>query len=399
MKPNDDITNFWLAWREICSIRLCMDAGVVRTKCKDIPAVSGEAEKVVEQARDVVETTNWYFAGMIRTPRSVKALKKFAVQTGKDVSECPDQNREEELEAQAERDVPLSNETETRSDSGTHLVEGPSLGSITENPDNVVPAYVGPSQSKRPSLPRGKMVSEYRDLIARWYEKDMAATSAFELVEIDLYREAAEKSEATGLPDNKEPMLNGKKLKDYLFEDIGGRPGGLCQNLWGYLLKKEASCWGISRLRMVANTSFKNPLLEKNTTKNDQEPAEDIHDTNSVSSEESAAVKEVGESFRRYLSERWTVSFDVTDRVVLCCAFFRYVLSDSFVESLVPIAKSALNARKTKRVSEVFMFLKDAGFEFDDVRAMFCDMGQKILADFASSDPVCMNLMEHFEKK
>ncbi|MBR4170796.1 MAG: hypothetical protein IKR48_04010, partial [Kiritimatiellae bacterium] len=57
------------------------------------------------------------------------------------------------------------------------------------------------------------------------------------------------------------------------------------------------------------------------------------------------------------------------------------------------------NSRKKKRVSEVFTFLKESGAEFDDVRELFCGLGQNILKEFAVSDPVCVRLIEHFEKK
>lgn len=398
MKPDDDITNFWLAWRELCSIRLCMDAKKVRSGCKD-PDVSGDAENVASDARAVVETTNKYFAKMIKSPRKVQALKRFAETQDEVPPGCNEQGLDDALEERAKVEVPLPSAQDARSDSGAHFADGPNLGTINENPDNAVPSYAEPIHAAKPTLKRGKMVSEYLDLVSSWYEHDLSAISAFELVEIDLYREAAVKSGEAGTAASAEPMLNGKKLKDYLFEDIGGRDGGLCRNLWGYLLKENPSPCGLSRLRMVANASFRNPLVEAPPSRGDGEREAERPDPSSIVADESIPVNDAGNAFRKYLSARWTGEFDVTDRIVLCCAFFEYVLSDPFVESLVQIGKSALNSRKTKRVSEVFAHLKDAGCSFDDVRALFCGLGQKILAGFATGDPACKRLIEHFEEK
>ena len=397
MNPDDDITNFWLAWRELCAIRLCLDADVIRTRCKGVSDVVDNADAVADDARRVIETTNEYFASLIKFPRRVKALKKYAG----NVDDVADYNREraqdeETREENLKSELPSIDMPDPRSGVGAHFVDGPSLGSVGENPDNVVPSRIEPYRCGNATLERGWMVSEYRDLVAGWLEHDLTTTNAFELVEIDLYREAAKESHATDSSQAVEPMLNGRKLKDYLFEDIGGRPGGLCKNLWGYLLRKSAAPWGISRLRMVANKSFRNPLVDRVFPGPGQ--GDGGSGTNPASSEETAAVMEVGGAFRKYLEENWFRSFDVTDRVVLCCAFFQYVLSDPFVEQLVPIAKSALNIRKTKRVSEVFLYLRNAGFESCDVRTMLCGMAQKLLAEFAASDETCTRLMEHFEK-
>lgn len=360
MNSDDDITNFWLAWRELCSIRLCMNAELVRTRCKDAPVVAENAEEVVNQARAVIETTNSYFAGMISSPRNVKPLKKFADKMA------------------AERPQPL---------------EGPGIESLHAVGD---------------AIKRGKLVSEYMDLVAGWNQHDEMTTNAFELVEIDLYREAAEKMEVNGSDGNAEPMLNGKKLKDYLFEDIGCRPGGLCQNLWGYLLKEEMIIVNgrkyPSRLRMVANASFRNPVEEKPRDSNDDEVPGEPVDPSSLEPDTEILVREAGDEFKTYLLDRWATDFDVADRVVLCCAFFEYVLSDPFVESLVPIAKSALSVRKNRRVAEVFSLLKGKGFEFDTVRILFCGHGQQILKTIAvvdanTRDDACVKLVQYFEKR
>ena len=407
MKPNDDITNFWLAWRKLCAIRLCMDAETVRSQCNEDTMVSAVAEDVAVQARDIVETTNKYFAAMIRSPRNAKSLKKCARESGnEEIDELELETSEDDAEGAAE--PPFGGEELSAADAFDHFSGEPDLRDIKEDPDEAVSAVAGSADTTNQVGFRGEMISEYRDLILRWYEKDVNATNAFELVEIDLYREAAAKSGADGSAGSAEPMLHGKKLKDYLFEEIGSRPGGLCKNLWGYLLKKNVTFVNgrpyPSRLRAVANASFRNPVEVKPCDSNgDEVPSEPV-DPNSLEPDGDVLVLQAGDEFKKYLLNNWTKSFDVSDRVVLCCAFFEYVLSDPFVESLVPIAKSALGARKNKRVSQVFSLLKRKGFEFDTVRKLFCGLGQQILETVAvidanTRDDACVKLVQYFREK
>ena len=406
MKPNDDITSFWLAWRELCAIRLCMNAELVRTRCKDNIAVAENSEMVAKQARDVIETTNRYFASMIRSPRDVKALKKFTGEMAADRTQSFDGHLEN---GDHDEDVPASGSLEClkEEDDGSPISSiGLRLSRGGEDPDEQVPSRTKSIHAVGDETKRGKLVSEYRDLVEGWDRHEELTMSAFELVEIDLYREAAE--EAGDSDGEKEPMLKGRKLKDYLFEDIGGRPGGLCQNLWGYLLKKDVTVVKgrkyPSRLRMVANRSFRNPVEDKPFNPDDDGSPTEPVDPNSLEPDKEILVRQAGEVFRAYLLDRWATDLDVADKIALCCAFFEYVLSDPFVESLVPIAKSALSVRKNNRVSEVFTFLKVKGFEFDTVRALFRGHGQRILADIAigdkkTSDDSCVKLVQHFAKR
>lgn len=407
MKPNDDITNFWLAWRELCSIRLCTNAEFVRTNCKDNLAVAERSEEVAQQARDVIETTNRYFAGMIRSPRNVKALKRFA---DKAAAERPQSLEgpwvdDDQDEGDFESDS-LENQQPVASDSPISDF-GKRMALATEDPDEQVPSRIESICALGDDIKRGKLVSEYIDLVAGWNRHDDMTTTAFELVEIDLYRESAEKMGLNGSDGNAEPMLKGRKLKDYLFEDIGGRPGGLCPNLWGYLLKKDPLVVNgrkfPSRLRMVANASFRNPVEDKPFNPDDDGISNEQVDLNSLEPDKEILVRQAGDILRAYLLGRWATYFDVADKIALCCAFFEYVLSDPFVKGLVPISGSALNVRKVKRVSEVFEFLKMNGFEFDTVRALFMRDGQQILRDIAikdeeTRDDACMKLVSHFEE-
>lgn len=393
---NKDLTNFWNAWRKTCAIRTCCSKesmDLYNRKCKtgDDQIAESEMAGIAEDARWVIAVTNGYFAKMIRTPRSVKALKKFADRMG--VARGGVSGELEDGNAEALGDVELPDSAERpvmddrRGGAIRHIPGGPTLADVSENEDNAAPEVTGMNGGNVANC--GKMISEYRDLVVGWDNHEFDVTSAFELVEIDLYRDAAVQENLRDPSVTQDAKLSGRKLKDYLFEDIGGRPGGVCQNLWGYLLKENPSPWGVSRLRMVANKSFRNPVTPDGEVDN-------VRDEPHVQDEQAA------EAFRDYIVKKWMAEFDVTDRVAICCAFLEYVMSDPFVTGLVPVNRSAFNARKTKRVSEIFLFLKEEGYDFDIVRNLLCGHGQEILFDIVVRnrklrDPVCLELVKHFE--
>ena len=404
MDKDRDLTNFWQAWRKTCAIRACCSMeslGLHNRTCKTADDWIAESEMagIVKDARWVIEKTNGYFAKMIRTPRKVKPLKKFADIMAAEGVEEPDDLVDGNAEVFENAETADSSQRpviDDRRGDTSHIKGGPTLADTKENEDDAPPEVSGVITDK--NVKRGKMISEYRDLVYGWDSHDFDVTSAFELVEIDLYREAAVGQSSE--PSNpQEPMLNGKKLKDFLFEDIGGRPGGVCKNLWGYLLKEKASPWGVSRLRMVANQSFRNPVEEGSP--NQDGPGE-LQDPNPESLADTIQVRQAGEVFRQYLAQKWLTEFDVTDRVAICCAFFQYVMSDPFVAKLVPVGMSAFNVRKTKRVREIFLLLKESGYDFDTVQMLFRERGQAILfavaiKNEASRDLVCVNLVKHFD--
>ena len=314
-----------------------------------------------------------------------------------------DRGDEDDIEDALSPDSSEHLEIDVRRDDTRHFKDGPSLADTRVNEDDAAVGVMGTFRVSNKDTKRGKMISEYHDLVYGWDHHDFGVTSAFELVEIDLYREAAEQGGTAGSDGLRDAKLNGKKLKDYLFEDIGGRPGGVCKNLWGYLLKESPSPWGVSRLRMVANKSFRNPVEEGKSRQEDDDRGPDELPDPDLKPVEPVQVLQAGEVFRDYLVKRWMAEFDVTDRVSICCAFLEYVMSDPFVAGLVPVGMSAFNARKTKRVSEIYSALRDGGYDFDTVRMLFCGDAQEILFDIAvrnqeMRDPVCLKLVVNFER-
>lgn len=401
MDPNADITGFWLAWRKTCSIRRCLDQDILNRECRQIPEVMADVGKVMKDAHDVIATTNKYFADMIRSPRTVKALKRFARRMGETEDEMQAEKRADEI------GIPSREDGESRQDDTravySHFEGAPSLGDVAEPTDDAINPRQGAYGDVKAHFGRGKMISEYRDLVTAWAHHDEGVTNAFELVEIDLYREAAEKTPEKARNAAAEPMFNGKKLKDYLFEDICAQTGNICKSLWGYLLKKDWTQNGISRLRMVANASFRNPVEEhRNSGKDGAEATTERPDPNSQTPDDETHLSQAGSALRDYWRKCWD-AYDVSDRVALCCAFFEYTMTDPFVVGLVPVKTSAFNMRKQKRVGETFRQLKDRGFAFDDVRELFRrGEGQRLLREIALSgqtrDPVCETLIRHFDE-
>jgi len=281
-----------------------------------------------------------------------------------------------------------------------HFKDGPSLGTLKDDEDEAINPMHGMVRSPGERLGRGKMVSEYCDLVKAWYNHDEGVTSAFELVEIDLYREAAEKTPESERNASVEPKINGKKLKDYLFEDICAATGNISKSLWGYLLKKDWTPNGVSRLRMVANASFRNPVEERVPGGKDGKTSREQMSPDTAQGDEAVHVREAVETLRGYWLERWPRTYDVTDKVALCCAFFEFTMSDPFVAGLVPVRMSAFNMRKQKRVGEVFSMLKDRGFDIKTVRMLLRRDAQRVLHEIAlagaTCDPTCVQLARHF---
>lgn len=403
-----DLTNFWLAWRETCAIRLCMNPSALRRTCASVPEVASDPEGVADRARDVMLTTNRALASLVRMPRSVKSLRRFQD------ADDPEASREfdEELASSDDGDGGRERAEARRAvENNGHFAQdgrASAFPSMAENDDDAVARARVHGEKGVLSNSRAKLVSDYSDYVRGWFEGDLRGVSAFELIEQHLYAKST--GEAKSGEGAAEPMMNGRRLKDYLFEDIGGRPGGLNRNLWGYLLKKE-TIWVMgrpypSRLRQVANESFRMPLV---SAREDDEGAADEEASDPTPDAENQMVARAVEILKTYLTSsakasqsRWADEYDVNDRIAVCCAFFRHALTDPFVKGLATVRK--LDPRKDARVSEIFMALKNAGCDAETVRCLFRWQGQAALREIAltcpveggAPDPACRKLFEHF---
>ena len=392
-----DVTNFWKAWRETCDIRECMN--VERLRKLKSQELASDAELIAADARDIMRKTNKYLADWISKPRKVAALKGMSAES-----------RDEEVESGSDEEHETSDARNfSKVDNRGHLAseEGESVFSNISESDDDNSHYVSVISSAQ-KFASGRRMSEFQDYVQLWRSGDLDVPSAFEFIQVDLYNEA-QKGEKVGERTYQyggeiktepiyEPMFKGKKLKDYLFEDIGSRNGGISKNLWGYLLKKEmVRCNGRkypSRLIMVADKSFKDSAVEVKGT-DDTENQREMAVAPEEIGRNDIDVEEAASELRKILDKRWE-RYNIKERVVLWCAFMKYNLSDKFVEKVTNTSGKRLNDVKIRCVGEVFTSLKNGGFDIDTVRRLFYSRGQEVLGEFVGKDKICMEVDKYF---
>ena len=392
-----DVTNFWKAWRETCDIRECMN--VERLRKLKSQELALDAELIAADARDIMRITNKYLADWISKPRKVEALKGMSAES-----------RDEEVESGSDEEHETSDARNfSKVDNRGHFAseEGESVFSNISESDDDNSHYVSVISSNQ-KFASGRRVSEFQDYVQLWRSGDLNVPSAFEFIQVDLYNDA-QKGEKVGERTYQyggeiktepiyEPMFKGKKLKDYLFEDIGSRNGGISKNLWGYLLKKGmVRCNGReypSRLIMVADKSFKGSAVEVKGTDNTENQREMAVVPEEIGRND-IDVEEAASELRKILDKRW-VNYNTSERVVLWCAFMKYNLSDKFVEKVTNTSGKRLNDVKIRCVGEVFTSLKNGGFDIDTVRRLFYSRGQEVLGEFVGKDKICMEVEKYF---
>lgn len=410
-----DKTSFWLAWRETCAIRKCIDPKSLIRNCAAVPEVAADPDGVAAIARDVMRTTNRALASLVRVPRSVKSLKGFQG-IDSDGLEAPVEADEELASSDDGNDEPARAENVRAINDGGHLrPEGgasPFSGVVECDDDSVARERVHREDGVLPNG-QAKLVSEYSDYVRGWLTGDLSDVSAFELVEQHLYAKCAKEAKPGEEPA--EPMLDGRKLKDYLFEDIGMRPGGLNKNLWGYLLKKDM-VWRKGRcypswLRHVAKESFRLPVVslrEEGGGASDEGGGDGgggRRPSDVVPQEVGDAVK----SLHVFLAassgrSRWADVWDARDRIAACCLFFHYTLSDPFVLALAKTSKSSLANRQKKVRLELRGWIERSRLDEPTLLALFQGRGPNEVREIAltcpveggAPDPACRRLFEHF---
>ena len=402
-----DLTKFWLSWRATCDIRKCMDAEAVRRACADIPEAMADVDGVVADAHYVMRTSNWDMARLVRSPRAVERLKKFD-SAGEDQAASRNEDERENV----------GRGSGGRVDNLGHLTQDgvSSFSAIAENDDDVQ-HQVQHRQVESLANSGAKVVSEYIDYAPVWMSDDfLSVPSAFELAQTHFYLKPPMNSGLKGETD-------GRKFKSWLFEEIGSRPGGLSQNLWGWLLKKEMTyVRGLprpSRLLQVVKDSLgrATPVVMEAP----DDTAENIFDRIRKTSDGVAEGAGAAKSFLGYLTEpvgrsglpRWVAEYDVNDRLGICCKFFNLPISDVFVLELSrksespgeKMGHSGLSKRMWKRVGEVLTHVEEKhGFEAIRAIVKGGQVREALLevvrtcggVDGKSVDLDCVELLEHF---
>lgn len=165
--------------------------------------------------------------------------------------------------------------------------------------------------------------SEYEVEATTWGGPDSPG-SAFELMEAYLYSKG---------------QINGRAFKNYLFEDIANRPGGMNRNLYGYCQKL---------LRTMARESYGDCVYEPvvNEAGEEIEPTRVSRDGHTDTPQERTPVEnvEVGEvlqAFKTYLEEVGH-AWDEDSWMVLYCVLNRLPIGGAKVRELFSRGHSAI---------------------------------------------------------
>ena len=387
-KQKMDTTEFWLAWRKTCAFRTCLTTEALTTHNRHCAAGRGgfsENEridqnlfgKIVEQARYVGNVSDMAFARLIRFPRKPAPLKRYQKETDLSPAQIDREIDRQEREAR-EKTVVLETDAGSRRqvDSDRARKDGSSYEECIERDDRADAVPEAAHRTTRPSKPRGQMVSEYRDYLARWAEHDPTVVRAFELTEIYLYHHPPE--------DEHLNVDDPRKIKDYLFESLGTRPGGVCPNLWGFLLKDRAKGAHRSVLWQAANASFRNPLDERKPVpgaKTDESQQTDDGTDDQV-------LRDLTQYVSGLWHGHWDADYTVAERIVICMAIFRLAHTDSRVTALVDFGKSSLYNHRRRYFKKLFGDLKAKGFGIGDISAFLDRQALDLLKEVisASSD-------------
>ena len=384
-----DTTEFWLAWRKTCAFRTCLTAESLAThnrRCeagRDGFSVNERIDpdlfgQIVEQARYVGDMSDKGFARLIRFPRKPTPLKRFQTEEDPSPEQIDKEIDRQEREAR-EKTVVLETDAGSRRQVDTDRVrkDGSGYGDCDVRDDRADDVPDSVHKTVRPSKPRGLMVSEYRDYLARWADHDPTVVRAFELTELYLYHHNFE--------DEQLNVNDPRKIKDYLFDSLGSRSGGVCPNLWGFLLKWRAKGRQRSVLWQAANDSFRNPLDERK-----DESGEKTDDSLKL---DDGTDNQALRDLTRFVSDlwhgHWEADYTDADRIVICMAIFRLAHTDPRVTALSDFSKSSLYNYRRRYFGELFAELKDRGFEIDDISAFLDRQATDLLKDVIenSSDP------------
>ena len=406
---NLDLTEFWLAWKKTCAIRLCLtesSLGIHNAECRRQANGKSDSElidsasfpDIVNQTQTVVRITNRSFSKLIRYPHSVAALNRF-----KREHERCDGGMKKQMDV-------LDKEIAEQERAWTEMVQDDSHGNArrdvwqdgsnvcignTEGRDDAGDAEISVAAGKACRVDvgaksKGELVSEYRDLIASWARCDENVVNAFELMELYMYRKCTHKEDG-------EPQLDGQKLKDFLFEVRSKLPGGMCKNLWGYLLKEKANGPHRSMLWQAADASYN--VTRDPSVRDGEEPERPVDDVPLSSPTSKIIEHEIETTVKDYWAKRWRTEYDAVDRVALFCTAFNVPMDAPEIVAITHVGRSSFYKRREKQFRDLLLYLKGKGYLFDDVQ-VFMSVGMRNVLEAVvkiADDGASRNLMKIIE--
>ena len=212
--------------------------------------------------------------------------------------------------------------------------------------------------------------SEFMDEVDGWSDTSPRDGCAFMLLEEYLYDKKA---------------IKGRPFKNYLFEDVGGRSGGLGPNLCGYAKLT---------LRTIARNSFSKALRDLPREGNDGEllpenegSTEERVDLTSLPANERAEINEVIRFFGEYVDELGSSdgdespAWDQDHWISIYCALHQMPINNPDVAGLCRRSKSMLAVVYKQTVNNLLLVLRKRLRASDRAIARAMDTGIPAILD------------------
>lgn len=386
-----DLTSFLLEWQDTCAIDKCprvktkiCDNGVevplrvdgeLVYECKFKNEGESNEDYVARIKADVAyvhRAADCRFKMLIQSPRSPGKFR--ATEREDEAKDNGDSILASERENGGNDNVgeqPCSCDLEqarppSKLSPAMHVPEGMALSESAFIPDDKKQDAEEPSSSQAVAI-RGRMVSEYIDLVRQWNSDASSQTHAFHLLELFLYAKA---------------QISGRPFKSHLF-DVIAIQGGL-GNVWGYLYKRV--------LTSVANGSF------RTITGVDEDIAASPRSTGIEGPEvDLVEVREATEFLEKWIDGHWP-DFTLNDKLALLCTILEISMNAPEILEKVTVGRQAFYNRK-RLARDAFGYLRENGCSNAAMAKTLAGPFQSILLRQAADDVECQWFVAYFNEK
>ena len=384
-----DLTSFLLEWRDTCAIDKCPHVRTkITAKGEEIPELcdgkpvyvcayknEGESdEEYVARIRaDVLYVhglTDSRFKRMIWFPRTPGKLSA-AKQVGKSASGAADDvdNGEGVDQPDYEEEDSDSSFTEFGSSKVTPAMQVPEGRAFSDDafmPDEKLEEAEGEDNTPSGGI-RGRMVSEYIDVVQQWDSGGKVQTHAFHLLEIYLYSKG---------------QISGRPFKNHLFEVVAASGG--VGNVWGYLYKMVLATMARDSFRTI--TGAGGNIGGPDGPPPPQPPPE----------VDPVEVQEATELLREWTEAHWP-TFSINDKLALLCTVLEVSMNAPEIVAKTTVGRQAFYNRKGL-ARQALDDLLEKGCSWSAVAGTLADKFQKILLRFASNDMECKWFQSFYEE-
>lgn len=194
---------------------------------------------------------------------------------------------------------------------------------------------------------KGRVNSDFADEVSNWRKDDPSFGCAFSLLESWLYAKES---------------IKGRPFKDYLFEEVASRSGGMCNNLMGYINQT---------LRTLARNSFskvcrrEEQVDDEGNVLEDDISREDLRDDcYSLPSYLIVDINRVVDFFGEYVNELGSPQngepavWDKDNWISLYCALHQIPINTPKIAALCRRAHSALSVVYKQTVGNLLLVLR-----------------------------------------